>query len=266
MMIRGARVVLGVLLSSALAGGAFAAQARDTVLIRPGPLSPDAADIIAFIDPLAAAVASAVDSGVEDGILLKRDREGIAAFYAARGNQPVWIVDGAFTPQGLDLIARIRRAHEDGLDPADYPLPWTEVGLYLDSPNEKFARADLQLSQAVALFARHLYAGRVTPSELSPNLGYKLNPPAAADVLALVSGSSDPVATLEAYAPPQEEYAALRAELARLRAADGAEALPVVADGQLLKPGMSDPRVPVIRERLQLASATVDAELYDEIL
>jgi murein L,D-transpeptidase YcbB/YkuD len=39
-----------------------------------------------------------------------------------------------------------------------------------------------------------------------------------------------------------------------------------VASGALLKPGMSDPRVPVIRERLQLASATLDPELYDEIL
>ncbi len=77
---------------------------------------------------------------------------------------------------------------------------------------------------------------------------------------------SDPVATLEAYQPPQKEYAALRAELGRLRAAAAAETLPVVAEGDLLKPGMSDPRVPVIRERLQLASNAIDPELYDEIL
>jgi murein L,D-transpeptidase YcbB/YkuD len=85
-------------------------------------------------------------------------------------------------------------------------------------------------------------------------------------VLSLVAGSSDPVKTLEAYNPPQPEFAALRAELARLRSAEDAETLPAVADGALLKPGMSDPRVPVIRERLQLVSATIDPELYDEIL
>ena len=125
----------------------------------------------------------------------------------------------------------------------------------------------LQLSQAVALYARHAYSGRVTPSEVSSNLNYKLVPPAAGDVLSLVSASSDPVATLEAYNPPQPEFAALRAELARLRSAEADVAEePVVPEGALLKPGMNDPRVPVIRERLQLASVTIDPELYDAIL
>ena len=211
-------------------------------------------------------MAKAIDTAVADGVLLKRDAEGIAAFYAARGNEPVWIEDGKFAPEALALIARIQRADEDGLDAADYKLPWTEVGLYLDSVNDKLARADLELSQAVALYARHIYSGRVTPSDVSSNLNYKLNPPGAADVLALVSGASDPVVTLEAYQPPQKEYAALRAELARLRAAAEADTLPEVAEGDLLKPGMSDPRVPVIRERLQLASNASDAELYDDIL
>jgi murein L,D-transpeptidase YcbB/YkuD len=266
-MTGGAQTVLGVFLSTMLAGGALAAQARETVLIQPGPVAPNYADVIAILDPQAAAIAEALASGAESGVLGKRDVEAVTAFYAARGNQPAWVADGAFTPAALDLIARIKRADEDGLDPADYALPWTEVGLYLDAREEKIARADLQLSQAVALYARHAYSGRVTPSEISSNLNYKLAPLAAGDVLSLVSASSDPVATLEAYNPPQPEFAALRAELARLRAgeADVAEE-PVVPEGALLKPGMNDPRVPVIRERLQLASVTVDPELYDWIL
>ena len=265
-MIRGARVLLGVFLTTALAGGALAAPVKDrAATASEQPLA--YADVYAIPGPLAAATARALDTAVADGVLLKRDAGSIATFYAARGNEPVWIEDGAFTPEALGLIARIKRADEDGLDPADYKLPWTEVGLYLDSVNDKLARADLELSQAVALYARHAYSGRVTPSEISSNLNYKLNPPAAADVLALVSGASDPVATLEAYQPPQPEYAALRDELARLRAAAAAaDSLPVVGEGDLLKPGMSDPRVPVIRERMQLASATIDPELYDEIL
>jgi murein L,D-transpeptidase YcbB/YkuD len=268
-MVGVARAVLGVLFSTALAGGALAAQARDAgdaVLVLPGPVAPDYADVVAILDPQGAALAAALASAVDDGVLLKRDAAGIAAFYQARGDQPLWVADGAFTPAALDLIARIQKAGEDGLDAADYVLPWTDVGLYLDDRAAKIARADLQLSQAVALYARQAYSGRVTPTEISANLNYTLNPPAAADVLALVSGSPDPVATLEAYNPPQPEFAALKAELARLRAGDEGESLPEVAEGALLKPGMSDPRVPVIRERLQLASATVDADLYDDIV
>lgn len=266
-MIRGAFAVFGVLLSTALAGSALAAQARDAITVQPGPVAPDFSDVVAILDPEAGAIAAALAGGVADGVLLKADADDIAAFYAARGNRPAWVVDGAFTPAALDLIARIKRADEDGLDPADYTLPWTEVGLYLDQREAKIARADLQLSQAVALYARHAYSGRVTPTKVSSNFDYKPSPPAAGDVLALVSRSPDPAGALEAYNPPQPEFAALRAELARLRAADAEkEALPVVADGALIKPGMSDPRVPVIRERLQLASTTIDPELYDAIL
>jgi murein L,D-transpeptidase YcbB/YkuD len=266
-MIRGGKVIFGLLLTTALAGPALAAQARDPATPVSAPVALEFDDFYAIPDPQALALRSALSTAVADGILLKADLKAIAAFYAERGFEPVWIVDGAFTPEALALIDRIRLADADGLDASDYTLPWTEVGLYLDDREAKFARADLQLSQAVALYARHAYSGRVTPSEVSSNFGYKLNPPAAGDVLGLVSGSPDPVATLEAYNPSQPEFLALRAELARLRAGTEAEdSVPVVADGALLKPGMSDPRVPVIRERLQLASATVDPELYDEIL
>jgi len=266
-MTGGAQSLLGIFLTTVIAGGALAAQARDTVLIQPGPIAPNYSDVAAILDPQSAAIADALASGVKGGILAKRDAEAIAAFYAARGNQPVWIADGAFTPAARDLMARIGRAADDGLDPADYALPFAEVGLYLDAREEKIARAELQLSQAVAAYARHAYSGRVTPSEITSNFSYKLNPPAADDVLSLVSASSDPVATLAAYNPPQPEFAALRAELARLRATEAVAALPpVVPEGALLKPGMNDPRVPVLRERLQLASATVDPDLYDAIL
>ncbi len=191
-MTGGARTVLGVFLSTLLAGSALAAQGRETILIQPGPIAPNYADVVAILDPQAAAIADALASAVEIGVLAKRDADAIAAFYAARGDQPVWIADGAFTPAALDLIARIKRAGEDGLDPADYALPWTEVGLYLDAREEKIARAELQLSQAVALYARQAYSGRVTPSEVSANLNYKLAPPAAGDVLSLVSASRRP--------------------------------------------------------------------------
>ena len=266
-MIFGRRCVLGILFTTALATGALAAPPGAAPAISPGPISPDYAGVLAMADPLAGALASALGTGVADGVLDKGDAAAIAAFYAERGNTPAWVVDGTYTPAARALMDRIARAGEDGLDPADYRLPWAELGRLFQSDPARVAHYDILLSQAVARYARHAYAGRVTPTKVSANLDYVVDPPAAGDVLALVSGADDPVATLAAYNPPHPEFAALRAELARLRAADGAaEALPEVAGGALLKPGMSDPRVPVIRARLQLAPASVDAEVYDEVL
>jgi murein L,D-transpeptidase YcbB/YkuD len=261
----GARWALGFLLSTALSATALASPLREAPSVTPGPLSPGPAVLVAPVDPLAEAVAAVLAGGVADGVLDKADAPAIAAFYEARGGQPAWIVDGTYTPAARALMDRLARADEDGLDPADYRLPWQELGRDFRSPPNRIALYDVQLSQAVALYARHAYAGRVVPTKVSANLDYAVKPLAADDVLGLVSASDDPVATLAAYNPPQPEFAALRAELARLRAQDAeAEALPAVADGALLKPGMTDPRVPVLRERLQLAALTVDPDLYDE--
>lgn len=266
-MMVGARWALGILLSTALSATALAAPESDAIIVTPGPVSPDFAGAIVVVDPLAVAIAEALDAGVSDEILDKSDAPAIAAFYAARGNQPAWIVDGTYTSAAQALMDRIARADEDGLDPADYPLPWADLGRSFRSSPDRIARYDLMLSQAVARYARHAYAGRVVPTKVSAMLDYTVNPPAADAVLGLVAGSDDPAATLAAYNPPQPEYAALRAELARLRAAEGeVEALPEVADGALLKPGMADPRVPLIRERLQLAAASSDADVYDEMV
>jgi L,D-transpeptidase YcbB len=260
---------LATLLAGAvLAGGALAAPVKDKgeATAPGGAETPQYADYYAIPDAAAAAIGKALASGVEDGILLNRDTKSIAAFYAARGNRPAWVEDGKLTAPALALIARIEDADADGLDPADYRLPFKEVGVHYPSGNAELAEVDLLLSQAIAAYGRNAFSGRVDPAEISSNYGYKLSPPAPADVLGLVSASSDPVAALEAYNPPQKEFALLRAELARIREAADADTTPIVPDGALLKPGMSDPRVPVIRERLQLAAAVADAETYDEAL
>ena len=140
-------------------------------------------------------------------------------------------------------------------------------GLYLDAREDKIARADLQLSQAVALYARHAYSGRVTPSEISSNLNYKLNPPAAATSSSSSPARSDPVATLEAYHPPQTEFAALRAELGAAPGRGGGRdasgrrrgRTPQAGDERSARAG--DPRAAAARLR-----HAIDPELYDEIL
>ncbi|MGZ8998941.1 MAG: L,D-transpeptidase scaffold domain-containing protein, partial [Allosphingosinicella sp.] len=44
----------------------------------------------------------------------------IAAFYAERGNRPVWIADNVLRPGALALIRRIADSANDGLDPERY--------------------------------------------------------------------------------------------------------------------------------------------------
>ena len=211
--------------------------------------------IVAIADPMAAAIAEALASGVEDGVLDKRDAAAIAAFYQDRGDQPVWIVDGRFTPAALDLMARIERADEDGLDPAAYRLPWKDVGLYFQSKPGKIARSDLELSQAVALYARR---GLWRPADaLRAQQQLRLR-----DLAARRGRRPRPGLRL---GRPGRHARRLQSAAARVRrpfasSSRGSrppmpsDTRPMVPEGALLKPGMSDPRVPVIRDRLELSA------------
>jgi murein L,D-transpeptidase YcbB/YkuD len=99
----------------------------------------------------------------------------------------------------------------------------------------------------VAQFAFDLGQGRVASLPDRPDIVRA--PPARhlADTLALLAAAPDPAAALLALAPSTPQYLALRAELARTRAAAGWPAFP---PGPTLNPGTRDARIPAIRDRL----------------
>lgn len=52
----------------------------------------------------------------------KDDVAALTAFYTGRP-APLWIKDGAFSPQARDVIAEIRKADDWGLDASAFDLP-----------------------------------------------------------------------------------------------------------------------------------------------
>ena len=215
-------------------------------------------------DARAVAMEAALASAVDDGLVHKDDVKDLIAYYQDRDFAFVWIEDGKLTDSARAAMARIKQADDDGLDASAYQLPWQNIGVYIAVDPSKLAAADLVLSQAVVDYARDAYSGRVAPKSISANFGYEPTRLAAADVLGLVSASSDPAATLEAYNPPQEEFRLLRAELVKERNREREEAKPDIASGGLIKPGMSDPRIVEIRQRLGIATDVEDPQVYDE--
>jgi murein L,D-transpeptidase YcbB/YkuD len=146
--------------------------------------------------------------------LAKKDREAIAAFYALGDYKPLWLKDEAWTPAALAVIARLRKAAEDGLDPADYPVPG--LGAAVDKPAD-LAEADLKLSAAAVLYARDARGARVDPARLSRLITPKLELPAGDAVLTRLAAARDAGAALLSYNPAHAGYRALRAKLAEIR-------------------------------------------------
>jgi murein L,D-transpeptidase YcbB/YkuD len=145
--------------------------------------------------------------------LSKKDREAIAAFYALGDFKPLFVKEGGFTPAGEAVMARLKAAVEDGLDPADYPVP----ALPQDAKAADLADAELKLSAAAVLYARDARGARVEPARLSRLITPKLELPAGDAVLTRLAAAKDAGAALQSYNPPHAGYRALKAKLAQVR-------------------------------------------------
>jgi L,D-transpeptidase YcbB len=226
---------------------------------------PDPAPVTALIqqDMLRMTVEGmlADDTAARQMRLGKKERESLTAYYAQAERPLAWVQDGAWTPAAQAVAARLQAADEDGLVAADYPLP--DFKLRQDAPSQQWVEADLKFSASVVRYARDARGGRIEPTRLSALATPKLELPEAGEVLAKVSLAKDADAALAAYNPPHEGYRALKERLAKLRASHPSQPSVRLPKGPILRVGMKDPRVPLIRARFNLMNDSNET-VYDE--
>jgi murein L,D-transpeptidase YcbB/YkuD len=176
-----------------------------------------APDPLASLDPADRAVAQ----HIRDLIAAKADklfagrkeRAAVEAFYQNRSFAPLWLEKGAENARAASVIARLKDAGAEGLDPADYRAP-NFAGLAPDA----LAEAELRLTRAVLTYARHVQAGRFHYTRVSRNIELPQAAPEPADVLSDIANAADAGKALGRYSPQNEPYRKLKAALAELRA------------------------------------------------
>lgn len=201
----------------------------------------------------------------------KVERAAVEKFYTARDYAPIWTQSGNLTSAAKGVIARLKDAASDGLNPADYPVPdFAAAG----SAPDALAEADLRLTESMMDYARQAQSGRMHWSQVSADIQYPEHPIDPNEVLANVTSAKDASAALDSYNPPHKLYKLLKAKLAELRGGhDGAPV--IIEDGEPLKytpargknapeaeAQMSDPRVPKLRAKLGLTENADDIR-YD---
>lgn len=197
----------------------------------------------------------------------KNERAAVEKFYGARDFAPVWTQGGSVTPAAKGVMARLKDAASDGLNPADYPVPDFAAATTPDA----LADAELKLTASMFDYARHAQSGRMHWSQASGDILYPEHPIDPNEVLAKVTTAADASATLDSYNPPHKLYKELKAKLAELRG-QGSGPVVEIADGPALKytPAtkkqaeivVEDPRVPQLRAKLGLAEHPGDTR-YD---
>ena len=197
----------------------------------------------------------------------KTERTAVEKFYSSREYAPVFTQAGKLTDTGKGVIARLKDAASDGLNPADYPVP----DLAAATSPDALADAELKLAASMLDYARQAQSGRMHWSQVSADILYPDHPTDPAEVLANVTAAKDASAALESYNPPHKLYRELKAKLAELRG-QGDGPMIYVAEGPALafRPGTKkqpavapeDPRVPQLRAKLGISENPDDAH-YD---
>ncbi|AWM09540.1 L,D-transpeptidase family protein [Bradyrhizobium symbiodeficiens] len=198
----------------------------------------------------------------------KNERAAIEKFYGARDFAPVWTQGGSLTPAAKGVIARLKDAASDGLNPADYAVPDFASAITPDA----LADAELKLTASMFDYARQAQSGRMHWSQVSGDILYPEHPVDPNEVLAKVTTATDASAALDSYNPPHKLYKELKAKLAELRGQGNGPVIEI-ADGPALKytPArgkkqaeivVDDPRVPQLRAKLGITENASDTR-YD---
>jgi murein L,D-transpeptidase YcbB/YkuD len=198
----------------------------------------------------------------------KAERAAVDKFYTAREYAPVWTKGGVVTESGKGVIARLKGAASEGLNPSDYPAP----DFALATTPDTLADAELKLTSSMLDYARHAQSGRMHWSQVSADIQYPEHPIDPAEVLVNITTAKDASAALDGYNPPHKLYRELKAKLAALRG-QGDGPIVQIADGPVLKftpargkkqPAIEveDERVPQLRKKLGIAEDADDTH-YD---
>lgn len=176
-----------------------------------------------------------------------------------------------------DLLADVGNIEKEGLNPEDYHLSQLLVlKLRLEeseSPDpELLADYDLLLTDSLVRLCYHLQFGKVDPESLDPawNMTRQVrgqNPVGAIEKRLRTASLARGLANIR---PEIEYYQILKSALKKYREIQENGGWKRVPEGPTLKPGMTDSRVPPLRQRLavtgEFGGSVTDSTFFDEEL
>ena len=179
----------------------------------------------------------------------------LVKFYTQRRFQPAWS-DAANV---RSMVAAVRDSQAHGLVPVDYHLdvlqalarrPLTKA----ETPQARDADLDILLTDSFFQLARDLAFGRVNPARFNPEWNFTRagDEPQWIDLLEAALAEGRVREYLEARAPSHPLYLRLKRALERFRRIAAAGGWPSLPEGPLMKTGVRDARVPLLRQRLKI--------------
>ena len=201
---------------------------------------------------------------------VRQRRAALLSYYEEDAGRLLWLGSDLHA----ELLARLRAADQDGLDPSSYPADRLAALMEFAAAAGLRGQSivELHFSTAFLEYASDIRVGRFLPRKLDPNFFVQervIDQRAALQALAAAPSVEE---FLVQWQPKAPSYAALRQMLAdyrKIAATGGWLSVPL---GESMKPGTEDQRVPALRARLAVTDnadpqAAAGAEnLYDDAL
>lgn len=234
------------------------------------PAAPVAAEATpaALVSPVVeAARRKLADKSLAGRNNLGPDIAAAADFYNAK-HEPLWIHDGSYNEKAKSVIAELRKADDWGLESSDFVIP----NLASNADADAQGAAEAQLTLSALKYARFARGGRLDPVSLSNILDMKPPVKDPKVVMRELAESAHPGTFLRDLNPHHEGFEKLRQALLKARGPAAVEEEPEnpaeqikIPRGKLLRPGMRNDQVALLRQRLNVPSEGPDSDdLYDE--
>ena len=197
----------------------------------------------------------------------KREQEALIEYYSVPAQPLLWVDENGLTNRATAVMQEIARADDYGLRSTDYQLPEPEGFNIGDGGDvDWLTDAEIKIDFAFLRYARDAGGGRVNPARLTKNLS---RAPLAdpSEVLNTIALRPDPAAYLRGFQPVHPQFELLRQKLLELRAqASTSQPSVIIPDGPVLKKGVEQDQVALLRKRLDMPSPAVNENLFDDAL
>lgn len=221
----------------------------------------------------------AIDSGISHRRYLADARvmatndiaKAIETYYADQNKPLLWVADHAVSDKAKAAMAVLADAGSVGLDPADYAVTLPSADAENADPvlrDRALMQFELALSSKILMFVQDTVRGRLDPNRISGYHDFKRKDVNLTAMLDVLSASPDVTAYLNSRNPSNQQFLALKAELAKLRAESGSDGSHIsISLTGILKPGGSSPEmaniVKAIQHRGSDALKAAHADLFD---
>ncbi len=177
----------------------------------------------------------------------------LGIIYENSGLYPLWVTADGPQAKAEALLATLKEAARDGLNPVDYFVDRLQT-LWPSKEVEDLVELDTLLTLSFIAYARDTQYGRVQSSKIRPDISAAEPEKAPFDPVATLQitlQAPDFTSALAGLLPRHHRYVSLRNALPRYQklAADGG--WPSISAGRPIHPDERDPRIPSIRQRLQ---------------